>query len=211
MAKNTRITVFENTGADRFAVNSAVNTLKSMYRPFASLQVLTRTRPSFFFSCNNHSLFKIHSLNVIPSSPHSRHWRTVVRQDILSCPGKVRRTLLKANFPPPTAALQPPREVICNVWVAAMKGDRVRRRRRRRRVGGLKNERGLNQWHPLQPKRQERVKLPVALHGGACLHRLVSISTCLPSSLFLLRLLWSPINARRNQTHARIDSNENPD
>lgn len=42
---------------------------------YASAQVLTRTQPSFhisFFllSRNSPSLFKIHSLNAIPSSPH---------------------------------------------------------------------------------------------------------------------------------------------
>lgn len=43
---------------------------------YASAQVLTRTQPSFhisfFFllSCNSLSLFKIQSLNAIPSSPH---------------------------------------------------------------------------------------------------------------------------------------------
>lgn len=59
-------------------------------------------------------------------TPTFRHWRMLVGQDILSCPGKVQRTLLKAKFPPLTAAPTPQREVTSGMWVAATREGEVR-------------------------------------------------------------------------------------
>lgn len=76
----------------------------------------------------------------------------VVSQDILSCPGKVRSALLKAKIPPLTVAPKPPREVICEsvtVNGSRERGDKVRKHGEEERSGG-RNERGLNQCHPLE-------------------------------------------------------------
>lgn len=75
----------------------------------------------------------------------------VVSQDILSCPGKVRHAYLKAKIPPPTVALKPPWEVICRVWLwmAACERRQSEKAEEEEQSGG-RNERGLNQCHPLQ-------------------------------------------------------------
>ena len=95
----------------------------------------------------------------------------VVSQDILSCPGRARRALLKAKIPPLTVAPKPPREVICRVWLwmAAARGDKVKKAKEEERSVG-RNERGLNQCHPLQlSAKKDRCSLCLFVCAWGCM------------------------------------------
>lgn len=75
---------------------------------------------------------------------------------------------------------------------ATVNGSHERRQSKKEKEeeqSGGRNERGLNQCHPLQlSAKKDRCSLSVGLceHEGACHHKLASIRSCFPSSLFLL-------------------------
>lgn len=131
-----------------------MQTLESTSSALSARWLLSLTHHSsqIRFSCNNPPLFKIHSLNVLPKKkPTFKHWRMVVRQDILSRPGRVQRALLKAKIPPADSGSGA--SVRGDLQSATVNGSHERRQSKKAKQeewSGGRNERGLNQCYPLQ-------------------------------------------------------------
>lgn len=116
----------------------------------------------------------------------------VVSQDILSCPGKARRTLLKAKIPPLTVASKPPWEVICRVWLwMAAARERQSKKAKEEEQSGGRNERGLNQCHPLQlSAKKDRCSLCLFVCAWGCM----PAQTCINQELFSFKSISALTN-----------------